>query len=86
MAECTVSKHEDVVMTDLDGEDYNIGNSSTSSQSTVTLPTEVWAAVIDCEYIFVVASYTHAARVLISDISSLSFCKTSHAIRLYHVH
>jgi len=45
MAECTASKHEDVVMTDLDGEDYNIGKSSS-----LTLPPEVWAMVINCEY------------------------------------
>jgi len=47
-----MAEYEDVAMTDLeDGEDYDIGNSSSiSSQSTVTLPPEVWANVIDCEY------------------------------------
>ena len=55
MAECTASKHKDAVMTDLeDGEDYNIGNSSSSSQSqcTVTLPPEVWAMAIDYELFY----------------------------------
>ena len=67
MAECAASEHEDAVMTDLeDGEDYNIdiGDSSSSqSHSTITLPPEVWANVIDCEYCIVCIYFTIYFRI-----------------------
>ena len=86
MAECTASEHEDVAMTDLeDGEDYDGNSSSSSSQSAVTLPPEVWANVIDCEYcLYLFYCYLFSCIVYNTDTISVASIYRS-LLRFAHI-
>ena len=91
MTEFTAQNHECSIQRDLsdDIDKLNLDGSSPhhhSTDSTMTLPPEVWAMVINCKFVYICFISTIYCLYIDTHPTLFVFFKTYHTIRSYHVH